>query len=325
MRLISILEISDKAYDEKVYKTSLVSDLIAFTIFFLLLLASCVHYVWFLLKGEVNGFWYIGYVLFGGTFLLFTWIAWSRIKAGRLPSNWLVRSNTDRALIKFRSFQNYHYPKTDDVIIELPWREVRWVRKTKETLNKPGADGTVTQFFTYLDLKLNLSDHELQEIESALAKERNIKPLRSDLDKLRHELFRARKDKLPKHEIEEIKQRIKVEKMTKREKGKSGVKHHDYPVSLVQNNIMRIRWNGIRPNIKKILASLSDFLQIEEEVKIKSDSSVKLQGKELDDMILDRIAKGEMMDARNLVRVHYGYSMTEAKHFIDELMNESSV
>lgn len=319
MRLISILDAAVVAHDEKVFRTSSRADLIAFIIFFTLLIGCFGHFIWYFIEGSVKAGWYPGYVWFGGTFLLFAWFAWSRFKASRLPSNWLVRANVPRVLTKFRSFQNYYYPETDNVVIDLSWRDIDWIRKTKETSTKPGSDGTVTQFFTYLDIKLNLSEEELNEIETALAKERNTKPLRSDLSKLNSELFRARKNKLPKHEIDEIKQRIKLEKMVKRNKGKSGGKHHDYPVSLVNGSILRIRWNAIKPNIKKALAYLSEYTQVEAEIKIKTDSSGKLEGKELDDMILDRITKGDIMDANNLARQHYGYSTTEAKQFIEEM------
>jgi hypothetical protein len=323
MRLISISDVANTTHDDAVFRTSSMADLIAFSIFFILLLSCFVHFIWNLIEGSINAAWLFGYFWFGGTFFLFTWLAWTRIKASRLISNWLVKANATRVLIKFRSFQNYYYPESDTVVIDLSWREVDWIRKTKETATKPGSDGTVTQFFTYLDMKLALSEQELKGIESALANERNIKPLRSDLGKLKHELFQARKNKLPKHEIDEIKQRIKLEKMTKRGESKSGAKYHDYPVKLVNGNILRVRWNAIKPNIKKAIINFSKFTQVEEQIKIKTDSSGKLEGKALDDMILDRISKGDIMDANNLAKQHYGYSTTEAKKFIDDLMNSN--
>ncbi len=85
-------------------------------------------------------------------------------------------------------------------------------------------------------------------------------------------------------------------------------------------NLLKVlRWNAIKPNIKKALAYLSDYTQLEAEIKMKTDSSGKLEGKELDDMILNRITKGDIMDAIHLARQHYGYSTAEAKKFIEEM------
>jgi hypothetical protein len=231
--------------------------------------------------------------------------------------------DSGRVLVKYRSFQNLNYADVDLVIIELPWRDIVWVRKTKETSSKDKGDSTHIEFITYLDLKLNLSEEELKEIEAALNKERNRKPPRSEVGELRHELFKASKDKRPKHEIQEIKDRIRQEKRNKKaSKKKSGVKFNDYPVRLIDNGILRVRWNGIKPKINKALNSFALRTSIEPEIKIDSDSTVDLlKGNDLDDMILDRISKGDTFDAIALVKEHYGYNTTEAKRFIDELTN----
>ena len=102
---------------------------------------------------------------------------------------------------------------------------------------------------------------------------------------------------------------------------KSSAKHHDYPVRLVNDNILRVRWNSIKPRIKNTLAIFSKYTKIEEEIKFVTDSSKDLSGKALDDMILERISQGDQFDAIALIKKHYGYSTTEAKQFIDELTN----
>lgn len=202
---------------------------------------------------------------------------------------------------------------------------LNWIRKTRETSTKPGSDGAVTEFFTYLDLKLRLSEKELKEIENALVNERNNKPLKSAVGELKHELFQARKRKAPKHEIDSIKYRLRNEKIIRyQQKKQSGSKHHDYPVRLFNDNVLRLRWNAIKPNIKKALAYFSDYTQLESDIKIESDSTGDFKGKALDDMILDRVVKGDTMDAITLVKKHYGYSTTDAMKFIGELMDSVS-
>lgn len=326
MRLISILELADTVLDETVFRNSNVSNIVVFVIFSTLI-AICTYL--FISGGYYrNGsVWsYVIYLWLVFWFGLFVWLAWSRFRSCLLPTNWLVKLSSDYVLVKYRSFQNLNYAKTDSVVIELPWRDIVWIRKTKETSCKDHGDSALREIFTYLDLKLNLSEEELQEIKAGLNEERNRKPPRSEVGELRHELFKARKSKSPKHEIQEIKEKIRQAKANKKSsQKKSGVKYNDYPVRLIDDAILRVKWNGIKPKIAKALASFSLQTNIEPELKINSDSTVdSLKGKELDDMILDRVSKGDTFDAMALVKKHYAYSTTEAKQFIDELTDCSS-
>jgi len=185
-------------------------------------------------------------------------MAWSRLKACLRPTNWLLKLSSSRVLIKYRSFLNYKYTEIDPVVIELSWRDIIWVRKTKETSSRGQGDSAVTEFLTYLDLKLNLSEAELKVIEAGLNEERRRKPQRSEVSDLRHELFIARKNKDSQHKIEEIKDRIRLAKKNKKP-GKiiSIGKYNDYPVRLIDSDILRVRWNGIKPKIAKALESFS--------------------------------------------------------------------
>jgi hypothetical protein len=325
MRLISTLDVADTTYDEEIFRSSNVSNIVVFTVFSLLITGGTYIFITegYYRNGSVWS--YVIYLWFLFWLGLFVWSAWSRFRSCLLPTNWLVKLRPDRILVKYRSFQNLNYDENDRIIIELPWRDIVWARKTKETSNKDKGDSTVTEFFTYLDLKLDLSEEELKEIKAGLIEEQNRKPPRSEVGELRHELFRARKNKSPKHEIQELKEKIRQAKANKKSQKKSGVKFNDYPVRLMDNGILRIRWNGIKPKIDKALKLLSLQTSLESEIKLKSDSTVDLlKGKELDDMILDRISKGDRFDAMALVKKHYSYSTTEAKKFIDELTPDST-
>lgn len=326
MRLISILDVADTVHDEKVFHTSCVGDFIISSIFFIALSAITVYYVWHIIYLSVPFWGHLVYLWFAFWTGLFALLIGLRFKDSLLPSNWLLRLSPEHILIKFRSFQNYHYPETDLVVIDLSWRDIDWVRKTKETSHKDHGDSALTEFFTYLDIKLCLSDEEIKLIEQELNEERKRKPPRSDLDKLYHELMVARREKKPDYEIKDLKDRIRQEKQNKRaEKNKSGSKNHDYPVRLVHDNILRVRWNRVKPNIKKTLAVFSERITIDDEIRIVTDSRSnqnELSGKKLEDMILERIAKGDKFDAMALAKKHYGYSTTEAKQFVDELINE---
>ena len=324
MRLINIHQVGNKEFDEQVFRYTTIGSLIVFSIFFALFLACVGHYVWYSISFSVGLWFNLIYLWFAFWFGFISCLAWSRYRAGLLAYNWLMRSSSNRTLIKFRSFQNYNYPETDPAVIELYWQEIDWVRMTKETTHKSGSDGGVTEFFTCLDMKLNLSREKLNLIKQGLVNERSLKPLSSKVNQLKSELFHARKSKVSKHELDDIKERLRLEKSISQLNSRSSVKYHDYPVSLVDDAVLRIRWNGIKPNIKKTLAYLSDFINIETDIKIESDSTGKLQGKKLDDMIMDRIIKGDKIDAIKLVQRHYGYSNTEAVLFVDELMGQQS-
>ena len=157
MRLINIHQVGNKEFDEQVFRYTTIGSLIVFSIFFALFLACVGHYVWYSVSFSVELWSNLVYLWFAFWFSFISCLAWSRYRAGILVSNWLMRSSSSRTLIKFRSFQNYNYPETDLVVIEIYWREIDWVRMTKETSHKQGSDGGVTEFFTYLDMKLNSS------------------------------------------------------------------------------------------------------------------------------------------------------------------------
>ena len=168
MKLISIINANESVLDEQVFRNSSFGSFIAFVIFFVLFLAVVGHYYWYSTNYSVIPLGYIGYLWLGFWFGLIAKLAWSRLRSSFLPSNWLLKTSSDRLLIKFRSFQNYFYPETDPVVIEIYWRDVDWVRMTRETSSSPRSDTTETQFSTYLDMKLNLFDEELKEIKQGL-------------------------------------------------------------------------------------------------------------------------------------------------------------
>jgi hypothetical protein len=324
MRLISVLDVKTYNLDEHTFRTSGISSLIVFIVCFAITVGVIGSFSWSYFKGEASGWFSIGVIWIAFWSWFIAWLAWLRFKSTLLPFNWLLRMTSSRVLVKFRSFQNYNHPETDAVVIDLSWRDIDWVRKTKETSHKDTGDNAVSEFFTYLDIKLQLSEQELHELKLALDQETKRKPLRSSLGELKSKLFQARKHKAPKQEIDEIKKSIRREKEIKSQnKSKSSAKYHDYPVRLVKDNILRVRWNGIKPNIKKAIVLFSKRTTIDDELKIVTDSSKDgLSGKELEDMILDRISRGDHFDATRLVKRYYGYNTTEAIKFIDELTNK---
>jgi len=150
MRLISILDIADTAFDGEIFRNSNVANIVVFTVLFIPIVV-CTYL--FISKGyyhntPIFGFFVYFWIVFW--LGLIAWGAWSRFWACLRLTNWLLKLSSNRYLIKYRSFQNLNYTETDPVVIELSWRDIVWVRKTKETSSRVQGDSAVTEFFTYL-------------------------------------------------------------------------------------------------------------------------------------------------------------------------------
>ncbi len=263
-------------------------------------------------------------LLYWGAFVLggIAWIGWFNHRARKRSSNWLVQIHPDSIWIKFRSHLNHHFPEQDLIVVEIPFSEIDWVRKSKEQVETPDASEQGSDwisFYTYLDLKLNSS--KTPQLRDALIAERNRKAPQSGVQELMHELFVARKRKAPVAEIAQLRESIQAEKRKNPGGNKqSRCTHHHYPVRLIDPEILRIEWNGIRPGIKEALSLLQGKTTIESEGSSAKVNWRDLEGQDLDDWILDLAARGKTMQAISLVQQKYGYSTTESKGFVEELL-----
>ncbi len=249
--------------------------------------------------------------IFGGMALM----AYSKFLKALQSANWIVKFGANQILIKYRSYLNDHLPEEDFVIVEIPFSEIEWVRKTKETVYTEDSESTLTRFYTFLDFKLKSPD--VEELKSALKFERTRRP---PIESMNHDLFIARKYKKSEQEINELKERIRIEKIKHPRGGGriTGVNKH-YPVRMIEPNILRVEWNGLRPRIGQLLNLLQQKITIEPEIKIKSDYTSSRSSINLDDQILDLVERGSKLEAIKLVRIKYGYSLTEAKGFVEKL------
>ncbi len=216
----------------------------------------------------------------GGLLVVGLLIAIWHLNKTRSPENWLLIIGDDGILVKFRSYLNSHFAKTDPVVVELRWMDIAWCRQTKETIVSPGSDvdTTRTTFYTYLDLKLRADELEL--LRTAMQTERNHKASTS---------------------------------------GNSSV-HHHHPVMLTENGILRLDWGRIYPRLGGVLKKLATKIPVESSVKLKPGDLSRLDGQDLEDLILNLAQKGETIQAVKMVRLKYDKSLTEAKEFVDELL-----
>ncbi len=316
MRLLPINETPE--FSGNIYRYSPLKSFL-FTLFFFLLSVLCI------ISAYQGGFMNFGddvpeYVqypvgfVFGIAFL----ITFSRFRKALRPENWVLKLGTDKVLVKYRSYLNSHLPVEDPVVTEIPFSEISWARKTKETVYTETSDSTLTRFYTFLDLKLNTEDTE--KLKNAIKFERNRRP---PIQSLNHDLFLARKYKKPKQEIDELKEKIRIEKTKHPDGGGrvTSVSHH-HPVRWMGEGILRIEWNGLWPGINQVMHTLKTKILVEPEIKIKNDYTSNKPDKSLDDQILDLAEHGNQMEAITLVRMRYGYSLTEAKEFVENLLKK---
>ena len=194
----------------------------------------------------------------------------------------LVRSSIDRLVIKFRSHLNDHFPDDDAVTVVVPFTEISWIRRAREKLSNPSSSGDGDRVESWSYLDVKLSGGDLDALGDSLRTER-------------------------------AREAPKV--------GFSRTKHHHYPVRLVEDDILRIQWGGVSPRIKKALKILGKRLPVEPDWKIRNAAWEELEGKELEDRILDLLERGDEIGALALVKTKYGYSTTEAKNFVDEMLS----
>ncbi|QPJ64838.1 MAG: hypothetical protein G3M78_05335 [Candidatus Nitrohelix vancouverensis] len=234
-------------------------------------------------------------------------------------SNWLLRLDPGRAVIKFRSYLNDHLPEEDKIVVEIPCAEIAWARKTKERVVTNDRDGAVYQFFTFLDLKLKSQDAEA--LRQAILDERNRRP---PIEAMNRALFQARKRRAPDSEIALLKAEIKQEEQRRPKGGSrfSTTLHHHYPVRMTDASILRLDWSGVRPRIGKALEALEASVALEPVIKISSDFTQPAQN--IEEQILDLAARGETFKAIALTRERYGYSVAEAKAFVESLLGKDS-
>jgi len=230
------------------------------------------------------------FILLGGLLLLFSMVCFRSFKKALARTNWLFAVGPDKILIKFRSFLNTNLPEDDPQVISLSLTEIEAARITKLRLRYPGSQNkTTTEFRKYLDLFVN-SDN-----------------------------------------LQQLKERLKYERTTKvttqTKIGKRSSKIHHYPVSIVDNKIIRILWKSpsshVKPGIDKA-ANLLERLRVtikptQSQVNNYTKGAVQ-EGAKAEEKILELAEQGKTIAATRLAQRVYNYDMAQAKKFVDSLL-----
>jgi len=219
--------------------------------------------------------------------LLFGCIQAAACKKSLGPCNWLLAIAPEGIYIKFRSYLNTALPETDKQVIALQFSDIQSVQIVKQTLSCPSSGGkTTTTFMTFLDIHLQNCDISI--LSEQLCYERSVWNENS--------AFGGR------------------------------TKTHDYPVSTVKPNIIRLEWRSpkafITPGINKAIASfVRQGIPAEPKRRDVIDFTISSgDKKKMEEQILQLAEKGHVIAAIKLARKTYNYDLAEAKKFIDGLL-----
>ena len=167
-------------------------------------------YLWLtgLVRPELGGF----DILLGLLFcLIFGLVGYCLLWASFQRSNWLLRIRPQELVLKFRSDMNARLPEPHPVVTVLAYAQIRWARKTREWVRHyslSSSNGPSQYRAYFLDLKLQLSPEELDQLRQAIDTEIRYKPgagsparfhhfpVRLDSDVLRVEWGRGLRPKL---------------------------------------------------------------------------------------------------------------------------------
>lgn len=192
---------------------------------------------------------------------------------------WVVRWNGRRMLVRIGEV--FERDIRNVKLLELDRGEMQWVRKfVSTTISKSGQD-TESNSTRWLEIKLATAD--LRELRQQLAEARTPKVWRG--------WSRSR----------------------------------EVPVSLTNEGVLRVEWVGrnvwMAPGLKKALRRLAaDGVMVREEVSETNDFTVPTADKEkMERRIMELVEQGQMIEAVKLTRTRYGYSLKEAKDFVEQL------
>lgn len=194
-------------------------------------------------------------------------------------SNWLLRICPEGLLIKVRSDLNAWLPEPHPVVVNIPFDEIAWLRKTREQVSLHTLtveDGPYAYRAWLLDLKLTLNKKTLDELRQAIEAE--------------------------------IHYRI--------EEGTSGTLTHHYPVFL-EGDVLRIQWwKPLRPDLDSLLETLQQRVTVEPSLDLDSDYTTLPSAEELDREILELIHRGETVAAIGLARRFQAISLADATEYV---------
>lgn len=206
-------------------------------------------------------------------------LALGQFRAALRPSNWIVIARDDQVLVKFRSYQNHHFDPDVPTVMAIDHRELAAARVRRQQMETSMGDGTTK--WTQVDVELRFVNEHTDELVRSIDEERRrTAPPGIVTSYSRHA-----------------------------------------PVSLPRPDVLRIAWRGrsdrVAPDAEMLLAHLppsvaTDAVEVDRTTDHLSDDAI-------DALVLDLAESGAVLDAVRILRERYGYDLTEAKQFVDQL------
>jgi hypothetical protein len=200
-------------------------------------------------------------------------------------ANWVLIVKDTGLAVKIRSHLNSDLPHRDPVVAWIPREEIRAVRRVDGSRKvMSGGQGSVTRTVSTVALDILLTHQKTEELAAACKRERSF-----------------------------------------RGEGRAHFNH--YPVLLPEPGVIRIPWGsqrqGIRPGIAAVLELLRESYPLEAELTRPEQDWRVVEGKELDDLVLELVEAGDKIGAVKLLRLRAGMSLSEARRFVDELLGRN--
>jgi hypothetical protein len=200
------------------------------------------------------------------------------------PSNWVLRLNDDRMLIKFRSYLNDRFPQSDLTVVLLPLSELRsakLVREKQELKNYRGHVGTITKRRKYVELEVSGDCRQLTE-ELAKERERVIKG-----------------------------------------KAIASARYEDFPVRVTAPGRIQIDWTVV-PRVQTLLGAITRHTLVRPAEAASKDFAnlENLPRKQQEARLLELAESGDKIAAIAMARQLYAYDLTTAKRFVEELLHK---
>ncbi|MCD6394414.1 MAG: hypothetical protein J7M40_13005 [Planctomycetes bacterium] len=224
-------------------------------------------------------------IVFEPAVALFLLLMFGMVRKGFKSTNWLMVLSADEVLIKYRSYLNCHLSRRDRQVFVMKVDQIGWVRKVKRkeiTFGMRG--GKQTAYLTFLDIML--AEGVGEDAKEALVAEQRAREYR------------------------------------KTWYGSTRSKSGDYPVSVKDDNILRVKMSWVRPGVKAALRWFGAN-GVEERPICKEAEDFTATGKDkkqMDDKILTLAMGGKKIAAVKLARRAYGMGLSEAKNFVEGLI-----
>lgn len=222
-----------------------------------------------------------GIVIGGGSSLL-TLLYLTRTREFFSSRNWLLRFNSQQVMIQIAPIGSRDPERC--FVLALEKNEIEWFRPYAYSSTYEGSDGPEVVAANYLDIQLRTQD--TAEIATHIAKASTPRIWCG---------FHAA---------------INV------------------PVRLLDGPMIRLVWvskspeSFMKPGLKKTARLLAEHYPVlAKVVDQNSTGQATEKQKAMEDQIVQLIQTGETIQAIKLARKRYGFSLTDAKQFVDELRN----